>query len=60
MEKWAVITGLAGINDPLASTYDFMREIVGYDLAGFFERNSEILRAETDAVLQALLAPETT
>lgn len=60
MERWAVITGLAGINDPLASTYDFMREAVGYDLAGFFERNSELLRAEIDAVLQSLLAPETT
>lgn len=60
MEKWAVITGLAGINDPLVSTYDFMREVVGYDLAGFFERNSISLRTEIDAVLQSLLAPETT
>ena len=60
IEKWAVITGLTGISDPLASTYDVMREVVGYDLAGFFERNSEPLRAEINAVLQSLLAPETT
>ncbi len=59
-EKWAVITGFVGINNPLASTYDFMREIVGYDLAGFFERNGEALRVEIDTVLKALLAPETT
>jgi hypothetical protein len=57
-EKWAVITGVVGLNDPLSSTYDFMRDVVGYDLAGFFERNSETLRAEIDAILQALLAPD--
>ena len=60
LEKWAVVIGLVGLDDPLLSTYDFMREIVGYDLAGFFERNSETLRIEIDAVLKALLAPETT
>lgn len=59
-EKWAVVIGLVGLDDPLISTYDFMREVVGYDLAGFFERNSENLRIEIDAVLKALLAPETT
>lgn len=59
LEKWAVVTGLVGLDDPLISTYDFMREVVGYDLAGFFNRNSETLRTEVDAVLKALLAPET-
>lgn len=59
-EKWSVITGTSGFNNPLASTYDFMREIVGYDLAEFFKRNSKILRSEIDGVLKALLAPETT
>jgi hypothetical protein len=59
-EKWAVVTGIVGGNDPLVSTYDFMREVVGYDLAAFFQRNSKALREEIDAVLKALLAPETT
>jgi hypothetical protein len=59
-EKWAIITGIEGANDPLASTYDFMRDVVGYDLAAFFKRNSSTLRTEIDAVLKALLAPETT
>jgi len=59
MEKWAVVTGLVGLDDPLVSTYDFMREVVGYDLAAFFERNSKVLRTEIDLVLKALLAPET-
>lgn len=57
-EKWAVVTGIEGANDPLISTYDFMRDVVGYDLAAFFKRNSKTLRSEIDTVLKALLAPE--
>lgn len=60
LAKWAVITGVVGLDDPLTSTYDFMRDVVGYDLAAFFERNGKVLRSEIDAVLKALLAPETT
>ena len=56
-EKWSVLTGVVGTGDPLLSTYDFMRRVVGYDLAAFFERNSSTLRREIDAVLQSLLAP---
>jgi hypothetical protein len=59
-EKWIVVTGITGADDPLISTYDFMRDVVGYDLAAFFMRNNKILRAEIDKVLTALLAPETT
>lgn len=58
-ERWAVLTGIEGAKDPLISTYDFMRDVVGYDLAGFFKRNSKTLRAEINTVLKALLAPET-
>lgn len=58
-EKWAVITGVEGADNPIISTYDFMRDVVGYDLAAFFKRNSKTLRAEIDSVLKALLAPET-
>lgn len=58
-EKWTVVTGIEGANNPLISTYDFMRDVVGYDLAAFFKRNSKTLRSEIDTVLKALLAPET-
>ncbi|MEX2169129.1 MAG: hypothetical protein WD851_07450 [Pirellulales bacterium] len=58
--KWAIVTGIVGEGDPLTSTYDFMREVVGYDLAAFFQRNTKKLKNEIDAVLKALLAPETT
>ncbi len=59
-EKWTVVTGIVGANNPLISTYDFMNDVVGYDLAGFFKRNTKLLRTEIDAVLNALLALETT
>lgn len=55
--KWMILTGVAGLNDALTSTYDFMREVVGYDLAGFFERNAESIRSEVNLVLRALLGP---
>ena len=57
-EKWAVITGIVGAKNPLISTYDFMRDVVGYDLAGFFTRNSDVLRKEVEVVLRALLTPK--
>jgi hypothetical protein len=59
-ERWVVLRGIEGAKDPLTSTYDFMRDVVGYDLADFFKRNSKALRAEIELVLKALLAPETT
>jgi len=57
-EKWAALIGLEGENNPLISTYDFMRDVVGYDLAAFFKRNRKVLRAEITSVLKALLTME--
>ena len=57
-EKWSVVTGIVGATDPLISTYDFMRDVVGYDLSAFFRRNSSALRKEVDIILKALLTPE--
>ncbi len=57
--KWVVLTGIVGAGNPLVSTYDFMRDVVGYDLAAFFERNSSTLRKEIDTILKSLLAPDT-
>jgi hypothetical protein len=37
-----------------------MKDVIGYDLAAFFQRNNQLLRTELDKILQALLAPETT
>ena len=55
--KWSVVTGVAGSSDPLISTYSFMRDVVGYDLGEFFERNHSKLKQEIDDILQILLKP---
>jgi len=57
-EKWAILTGSLGETSALVSTYAFMRDVVGYDLAAFFKRNTEALRAEVAEVLEALLRAE--
>ena len=57
-EKWSVVTGSIGSMNPFMSTYDFMRDVVGYDLAEFFQRSAPRLRTEINAILEALLTPE--
>ena len=56
-EKWALLTGRTNASTPYDSTYVFMRDVVGYDLAAFFERNAETLREEVEKVLKQLLSP---
>jgi len=52
--QWLLLVGTAN-GDPIHSTYSFCREVLNYDLAGFFERNSARIRAELETVLTALL-----
>lgn len=54
-EKWAVLTASPAHATSLNSTYVFMRETIGYDWAGFFERHSAFLREEVAMVLEKLL-----
>jgi len=58
LEKWAILTGNVSSDSPLNSTYAFIDQIVGYDLAAFFKRNSELLRDEVAKVLEVLLRAE--
>ncbi len=48
---------LRGLNNGNAfnSTYAFCRDIVGYDLAAFFQRNSDALRDEVRSIVEKLL-----
>lgn len=51
---WLILRGtLAGATTD--STYVFCRDVLGYDLAGFFRRNSAVIKAETLAVFEGLL-----
>ena len=55
-EKWVLLTGITGDASPHESFYVFMKEIVGYDLARFFERNKAVLKKEVESILENLLA----
>lgn len=52
--QWVLLRGSTS-GTSLTSTYAFSREVLGYDLAGFFERNSSRIRTEVDVVVEALL-----
>jgi hypothetical protein len=52
--RWLLLTGLR-TGTSYESTYAFTRDVVGYDLAGFFERNSARFRTLLEGVLKALL-----
>jgi hypothetical protein len=52
----AVLIGTLGAS-PYLSTYAFCREVVGYDLASFFERNKDNLRETVTEILESMLAP---
>ncbi len=53
--KWGVLSGSIDTDDPFTSTYAFCRQVIGYDLIGFFERNSDILRREIETIVYTLL-----
>ena len=52
-----VLTGLPSPSDT-ENTFAFFKSIVGYDLAGFFERNKSEIQGEITAVVKALLTPD--
>lgn len=52
--QWLMLKGQLG-GTVLSSTYLFCREVVGYDLARFFERNSAVLKADVEATIKGLL-----
>jgi hypothetical protein len=55
--KWLLLQGhLAG--SFVRSTYAFVSEVIGYDLVGFFQRNSPALKDTITEILQALLTAE--
>lgn len=54
--RWLMLIGSTS-GSPTDSAYVFCREVVGYDLAAFFERNSGRIKAELETILSTLLAP---
>ena len=54
--NWLILRGLPGSNDPYESVYAFSKQVLGYDLAGFFERNSPRIKSEIEKILTRLLS----
>ncbi len=52
--RWLILQGHLAAS-PLYSTYTFIKETIGYDLAGFFQRNTTVLQTAITETLQALL-----
>lgn len=52
--QWLILRGTIG-GTSLDSTYMFCRDVLGYDLAGFFRRNSSTIKDETLAAFEGLL-----
>lgn len=55
--KWLVLQGVTQGNE-LTSTYVFVKQVIGYDLAAFFQRNSSQLKDFTEEVLEHLLGAQ--
>ncbi len=53
--KCGVIVG-SEIDNPIVSLYAFVNQVLGYDLAGFFEKNSSKIKAKIQEVLRTLLS----
>ena len=54
--NWVVLKGtLAEQDTSSTSTFKFMEEVIGYNLAEFFQRNTGVLRSRTEEILTNLL-----
>ena len=42
-------------SEPIVSLFSFSKDILGYDLAEFFERNTDVIKKEINIVLKTLL-----
>jgi hypothetical protein len=55
--RWLLLRGTIE-GTPLDSAYVFFREVIGYDLAAFFQRNSATLKEQVETVLGKLLSEQ--
>ncbi len=49
---------LRGTRTGFASTFTFFSDVIGYDLAAFFQRNSKEIRERLELTIRALLTAE--
>ena len=54
---WLLLQGNLS-HSPVSSIYAFCRQVLGYDLAGFLQRNSVHLKEAVNVALELLLTPD--
>ena len=54
---WLLLRGNLG-NSATVSTYAFCSQVLGFDLAAFFQKHSDYLKTTVGEVLQSLLKPD--
>lgn len=54
--RCGILIGISSEN-PEVSLFSFCRDILGYDLADFFKRNSGTIKSEITSILETLLSP---
>lgn len=54
--RCGILVGMLG-DDPEVSLFAFCKTVLGYDLAAFFEQNSDRIRTEITSILETLLSP---
>lgn len=54
--KWVILSGTID-GDATTSSYAFVKSVLGYDLAAFFERHSEEFKSELESIFRLLLSP---
>jgi hypothetical protein len=56
--QWAILTGKIAQATQYNSSFSFMNEIIGFNLAAFFEGHKDIIREEVIDVLETLISAE--
>ncbi len=56
--NWLILQGLPKSNDAHKSVYAFSKNILDYDLAAFFKRNSPEIKTEVEKILVKLLSAD--
>ncbi len=52
--KWVLLRGILN-GDASVSTYAFFNDVIGFDLAGFMERNQSVFQEELHEIMSSLL-----
>ena len=55
--RCGILVGISS-DDSETSLFAFCQQVLGYDLADFFKRNSGAIKTEITSILEALLSPQ--